>query len=320
MTMVSVIVPAKNEEEGIQAFYDEMMKYLPNASKEYEIIFIDDGSTDKTLTILKTFVQKNKHIRIFSFKRHRGKADALAYGFAHVAGGIVITMDADLQDKPSQIKKFLDKYEEGADVVCGWRKDRKDKQKMVFISKFFNYLIGKLFGLKLHDIDCGFKLFSKESVENLNIYGGLYRFIPLLLYQEGYVVDEVVVEHEARHFGESKYGFSKVWKNLPDLFTMFFLTKYRTRPLHFFGVIGGLFLLVGFIILLYLTYIHTFLGQPIYRRPILFGGVLLVISGFQVFFTGFLADLMINLSYSSPGEANSPQNFPLKYTSDAQKP
>lgn len=317
--MVSVIVPAKNEGEGIQAFYDEMMKYLPNASKDYEIIFIDDGSTDNTLSILKTFIQKNKHIRIFSFKRHRGKADALAYGFAYVKGDIVITMDADLQDKPSEIKKFLYKYEEGADVVCGWRKDRKDKQKMVFISKFFNYLIEKLFGLKLHDIDCGFKLFKKESIENLNIYGGLYRFIPLLLYQEGYVVDEVVVEHEARHFGESKYGFSKVWKNLPDLFTMFFLTKYRTRPLHFFGVIGGLFLLVGFIILIYLTYIHTFLGQPIYRRPILFGGVLLVISGFQVFFTGFLADLMINLSYSSPGEANSPRNFPLKYASESQK-
>ena len=317
--MVSVIVPAKNEEEGIQAFYDEMMKYLPSASKDYEIVFIDDGSTDNTLTVLKSFVHKNKNVRVFSFKRHRGKADALAYGFAHVKGDTVITMDADLQDKPTEIKKFLAKYKEGADVVCGWRKDRKDKQKMVFISKFFNYLIGKLFGLKLHDIDCGFKLFRKEAVENLNIYGGLYRFIPLLLYQEGYNVDEVVVDHEARLFGESKYGFSKVWKNLPDLFTMFFLTKYRTRPLHFFGVIGGLFLLVGFIILLYLTYIHTFLGQPIYRRPILFGGVLLVISGFQVFFTGFLADLMINLSYSSPGEANSPRNFPLKYTSDSQK-
>jgi glycosyltransferase involved in cell wall biosynthesis len=317
--MVSVIVPAKDEEEGIIAFYDELMKYLPHVSKEYEVIFIDDGSSDKTLSILKSFTEKNKHIRVAAFKRNRGKADALAYGFFHAKGEVIVTMDADLQDKPSELPKFIKKYEEGSDVVCGWRKDRKDKQKMVFISKFFNYLIGVLFGLKLHDIDCGFKLFSKEAVDKLYIYGGLYRFIPLLLYQEGYNVEEVVVEHEARAFGKSKYGFSKIWKNLPDLFTMFFLAKYRNRPLHFFGVIGGLFLLVGFIILLYLTYIHTFLHQAIYRRPILFGGVLLVISGFQVFFTGFLADLMINLSFSSPGEANSPQHFPLKYSNDPHK-
>src|SRR6185437_9204480 len=317
--MISLIVPALNEEEGIQAFYDEVMKFLPKIAKDYEILFIDDGSTDETLNIVKSFAQKNKQIRVFSFKRNRGKADALAYGFYHAKGDTIITMDADLQDKPSQLQKFVDKHNEGADVVCGWRKDRKDRQKMVVISRFFNYLIGVIFGLKLHDIDCGFKLFSKEAVEKLYIYGGLYRFIPLLLYQEGYIVDEVVVEHEARSFGKSKYGFSKIWKNLPDLFTMFFLAKYRNRPLHFFGVIGGLFLLAGFIILLYLTYIHTFLHQAIYRRPILFGGVLLVISGFQVFFTGFLADLMINLSFSSPGEANNPQNFPLKYSSDSKR-
>lgn len=317
--MVSVIVPARDEEEGITAFYMELMKYLPKVVKEYEIIFVDDGSLDNTLSILKSFLQKNHHVRVFSFKRHRGKADALAYGFFHAKGDIIITMDADLQDKPSQLQKFMDKHKEGADVVCGWRKDRKDKQRMVFMSKMFNYLIGILFGLKLHDIDCGFKLFSKEAVDKLYIYGGLYRFIPLLLYQEGYIVDEIVVEHDTRNFGKSKYGFSKVWKNLPDLFTMFFLAKYRNRPLHFFGVIGSLFLLVGVIILLYLTYIHTFLHQPIYRRPIMFGGILFVISGFQVFFTGFLADLMINLSYSSPGEANTPKSFPLKYSSDSKR-
>jgi glycosyltransferase involved in cell wall biosynthesis len=313
--MVSVIVPARNEEEGISAFFDEMMKYLPDAAKDYEIVFIDDGSTDKTLRILQSFVKKNHHIRVFSFKRNRGKADALAYGFARAKGDIVITMDADLQDQPSQIKKFLDKRKEGADVVCGWRKERKDRQKMVFISRFFNYLIGVLFGLKLHDIDCGFKLFTKESVQSLIIYGGLYRFIPLLLYQEGYIVDEVVVEHEARNFGKSKYGFSKVWKNLPDLFTMIFLVKYGNRPLHFFGNLGGSVAVIGGVILLGL-FIYQQMGHAIGERPLLFFGLLLVISGLQIFFTGFLADLMINISYSSPGEANNPRNFPLKYASD----
>jgi glycosyltransferase involved in cell wall biosynthesis len=314
--MVSIIVPARDEEDGINVFYNELMKYLPKVSASYEVIFVDDGSSDNTLTILKSLANKNKNVRVVSFKRNRGKADALAYGFFHANGEIIITMDADLQDKPSELHKFIDKYKEGSDVVCGWRKERKDKQKMVVISKMFNHLIGVLFGLKLHDIDCGFKLFSKEAVDKLYIYGGLYRFIPVLLYQEGYIVDEVEVEHDTRNYGKSKYGFSKVWKNLPDLFTMFFLAKYRNRPLHFFGVIGALFLIVGFIILSYLTYIHTFEHQPIYRRPILFGGILLVISGFQVFFTGFLADLMINLSFSSPGEANSPTNFPLKFSSD----
>jgi glycosyltransferase involved in cell wall biosynthesis len=162
--MISVIVPAKDEEEGIQAFYDEMIKYLPSLSKAYEILFIDDGSLDKTLSILKSLAQRNKHIRVFSFKRNRGKADALAYGFFHAKGDIIITMDADLQDKPSQLQKFIDKHNEGVDVVCGWRKERKDKQKMVIMSKLFNYLIGILFGLKLHDIDCGFKLLTRAAV------------------------------------------------------------------------------------------------------------------------------------------------------------
>ena len=135
--MISVIVPAKNEEEGIEAFFDELMKYLPEVSKEYEVIFIDDGSSDKTLNILKSFVQKNKHVRVAAFKRNRGKADALAYGFFHATGDIIVTMDADLQDKPSELHKFIQKHKEGADVVCGWRKNRKDKQKMVFYHPAF---------------------------------------------------------------------------------------------------------------------------------------------------------------------------------------
>ncbi|HWY80291.1 MAG TPA: glycosyltransferase family 2 protein [Candidatus Sulfotelmatobacter sp.] len=313
--MISVIVPARDEEDGIRAFYDEIMKHLPRVSKDYEVIFIDDGSSDKTLSVLKSLAQKNKHLRIFSFKRHRGKGDALSFGFSQAKGEVIITMDADLQDKPSEIQKFINRHNEGADVVCGWRKERKDKQKMVIISKLFNYLIGILFGLKLHDIDCGFKLFTKESIKSLNFYGGLYRFIPLLLYQEGYIVDEVIVEHDARNFGKSKYGFSKVWKNLPDLFTMIFLVKYSNRPLHFFGNLGGSLALVGGLILFGL-FTYQLLGHSIGRRPLLIFGMLLVISGLQIFFTGFLADLMINISYSSPGEANNPRNFPLKYSSN----
>ncbi|MGI8420338.1 MAG: glycosyltransferase family 2 protein [Candidatus Levyibacteriota bacterium] len=316
--MISVIVPACNEGEGIQAFYDEMMKVMPGVDKDYEIIFIDDGSTDNTLEILKSFVHQNHHIRVFSFKRNRGKADALAYGFSCVKGDIVITMDADLQDKPTQIEKFIAKHNEGADVVCGWRKNRKDKSKMVVISKLFNWIIWKLFGLHLHDIDCGFKLFTTEAARSLHIYGGLYRFIPLLLYENGYVVDEVVVEHDVRKFGHSKYGFSKVWKNLPDLFTMIFLVKYSKRPLHFFGIVGGLLVLIGLIILLDLSYLH-FTGHTISRRPALVLSMLCIIAGLQTFFTGFLADLMINISHTTGSSKNEEAHFPLKYASDMVK-
>ncbi len=314
--MISIIVPAFNEEDGLQAFYREITLVLPTLAKEYEIIFIDDGSTDNSLEILKSFHHKNKNIRVFSFKRNRGKADALALGFLAAKGDIIITMDADLQDKPSEIHKFLKKQKEGAEVVIGWRKERKDKSRMVVISRFFNYLIGVLFGLHLHDIDCGFKLFTKEAIKSLHIYGGLYRFIPLLLHQQGYNVDEVIVEHDTRKFGKSKYGFSKVWKNLPDLFTVIFLIKFGKRPLHFFGTIGIAFLLVGIGILSYLTFIHYVFGERVGTRPILSLGVLLIISGFQTFFTGFLADLMLNLSHTSRPQDDGVSRFPLKYTSD----
>lgn len=316
--MISVIVPAKDEGEGIQAFYDEMMKVMPGIDKEYEIIFIDDGSTDNTLEVLKSFVPKNKRIRVFSFKRNRGKADALAYAFAQVKGDVVITMDADLQDKPSQIEKFIAKHKAGSDVVCGWRKHRKDKSKMVIISKFFNWLNGKLFGLHLHDIDCGFKLFTTEAAKSLHIYGGLYRFIPLMLHEKGFVVDEVVVEHEVRKYGHSKYGFSKVFKSLPDLFTMIFLIKYSKRPLHFFGVVGGLLVLIG-AILLFSLWIYQLQGHSIGQRPALIFGMLLVISGLQTFFTGFLADLIINLSHATGSSKNEEARFPLKYASETVK-
>ena len=314
--MISVIVPALNEGEGLNSFYDELIKYLPKISKTYELIFIDDGSSDTTLDVMKTLAQKDTNIRILSFKKNRGKADALALGFSEAKGELIFTMDADLQDKPSEMQKFIDKNKEGADVVCGWRKKRKDTSKMVVISKFFNWLNRVLFGLQLHDIDCGFKLFTKESLRNLHIYGGLYRFIPLLLHQQGYVVDEVIVEHDKRQYGKSKYGFSKIFKNLPDLFTIIFLLKFSKKPLHFFGFIGIVFLIIGIAMMSYLTFIHYAFGERVGTRPILFVGMLFIISGLQTFFTGFLADLIINISHTTRFRHEYTQKFPLKYRSD----
>ena len=313
--VISIVVPVFNEEESLEAFYTELKKVLPSIKQESEIVFIDDGSTDKSLSIIKSLERKNKNVKVYSFKRNRGKADALALGFSKALGDLIVTMDADLQDKPSELYKFMEKHKEGADVVVGWRRVRKDKSKMVVISKFFNYLNRVLFGLKLHDIDCGLKLFTKDAIKSLHIYGGLYRFIPLLLYQQGFIVDEVVVEHDARRFGKSKYGFSKVWKNLPDLFTVIFLIKFGKRPLHFFGFIGGLFTLIGFITLSYLSYLR-FTGETIGDRPLLLFGILFLIAGLQIFFTGFLADLMINIIHSSGSNESENTHFPLKYSSD----
>lgn len=291
--MISVVVPVFNEEESLRIFYRELIRIAPQLDKSYEIIFVDDGSTDRSLDILKEFIEKNNNVRIFSFRKNQGKGEALTLGFEKAIGDIIITLDADLQDNPSEINKLLKKHKEGIDVVSGWRKERKDTSKMIIISRLFNFIVGKLFNLKLHDYNCGFKTYSKEAAKSLRLYGGLHRFIPVLLHQQGFTVDEVIVEHEKRGYGKSKYGFSKVWKDLPDIFTMLFLVKYRQRPLHFFGLVGGLLIMIGAVVLVYLTTLW-FMGESIGRRPLLLFGILLVIAGLQIFFTGFLAELIID--------------------------
>lgn len=314
--MISIVVPAYNEADGLEAFYNETIKYLPKLSKDYEIIFVDDGSNDGTLQVMKALAKRDKNVKVYSFKGNRQKADALMMGFSKAKGDFIFTMDADLQDKPSEMNKFLEKQKENdADVVVGWRKHRKDKSKMIIISKFFNWLNHVLFKLNLHDIDCGFKLFTKEAAHSIHIYGGLYRFIPLLLQQQGFLVQEVVVEHDQRRFGYSKYGFSKVFRNLPDLFTIIFLLKFSKRPLHFFGFIGGLMFLLGAAIFAYLVIIW-FGGQSIGDRPLLLFSILLMLGGLQTFFTGFIADLFINLNFKSKTQTENASHFPLKYSSD----
>ncbi|MBU2632118.1 glycosyltransferase, partial [Patescibacteria group bacterium] len=191
-----------------------------------------------------------------------------------------------------------------------WRKNRKDKTFMVIPSRIFNYLVGRLWGVRLHDYNCGLKIYTKNAAKSLDLYGGMHRFIPLLLHQKGFSVSEIPTEHQKRMFGKSKYGFSKVFKDLPDMFTMFFLNRYSNRPMHFFGLIGGLMLFMGTVFLTYLTIIWL-MGESIGGRPLLFLGMLLVIAGFQLFFTGFLADLII---HSSRGSKQS--DLLLKYETE----
>lgn len=309
-SMISIVIPVFNESESLLAFYSELKRVLKKMRLKYEIIFIDDGSTDASLEILRQIAKTDKQVKIYSFRKNSGKAEALTLGFQKAKGDYIITLDADLQDKPKEISKLLRKAKEGNwDVVCGWRKNRKDPLKKIISSKFFNYLASIFWGLKLHDYNCGLKLYSKEAAKSLNLYGGMHRFIPLLVHEQGFKVTEVAVEHDKRKFGKSKYGFSKLWKDLPDIFTMIFLSKYSKRPFHFFGVAGGIFVSIGVIILGYLSYLH-FQNIAIGQRPLLFFGMLLVISGFQLFFTGFLADLIINIS------SKEQKDFTLKYSSE----
>jgi glycosyltransferase involved in cell wall biosynthesis len=306
--MLSVVVPAYNEEESLKAFYEELIEALVRLKIPYETVFVDDGSRDKTLDILKNFANKDKNVKVFSFRKNQGKAEALTFGFQKAKGDYIVTLDADLQDKPKEISTLLRKAkEEDWDIVSGWRKERKDSLRKVISSKLFNNIASMFWGLKLHDYNCGLKLYSKEAAKSLNLYGGMHRFIPLLVHDQGFSVTEIAVEHDERKYGKSKYGFSKIWKDLPDIFTMLFLSKYSKRPFHFFGVAGALLILVGVVILGYLTWLKI-LGEAIGQRPLLFLGILLVISGFQSFFTGFLADLVINTSYKRQ------KDFNLKYS------
>jgi len=301
--MLSAVIPVFNEEESLSLFYKELSKEIKKLARDYEIIFVDDGSTDRSLEMLKDLAKRDKKIKIFSFRKNQGKAEALTLGFQKSKGDFVITLDADLQDKPSEIEKLLKKTKEGWDLVSGWRKNRRDPLPKIISSKVFNWIASTFWGLKLHDYNCGLKVYRSEAVKSLNLYGGLHRFIPLLVYQQGFKVTETPVLHSPRKFGKSKYGFSKLWKDLPDIFTMLFLSKYSQRPLHFFGTVGILSLLSGFVILIYLSILH-FQGEAIGSRPLLLFGILLVLTGFQVLFTGFLADLFLHVSQKNNHKEN----------------
>ena len=308
--MISIVVPVFNEEESLSAFYKELILQISKLKVDFEVIFIDDGSTDGSFSILKKLEEKNKNIRIFSFRRNRGKAEALTLGFTKAIGEYVLTIDSDLQDRPDQIEKLVKKAKEGWDLVSGWRKDRRDSFAKNISSKIFNLASSFFWGLKVNDLNCGLKLYKAEAAKSLNLYGGTHRFIPLLLYQEGFSVTEVPVVHDRRKLGKSKYRFTKVFTEIPDMFTMLFLSRYSKRPLHFFAPIGGILFTIGTIILIYLTILRLE-GYSIGQRPLLFLGMLLVISGLQILFTGFLADLIL---HSSGKEKED--KVTLKYSSD----
>lgn len=266
-------------------------------TQDFEIIFIDDGSKDKSLNIIKEIARQDNKIKYVSFRKNYGKAAALQVGFNLATGDAVITMDADLQDDPAETVNLLNKLREGFDLVSGWKKVRRDPFIKKHTSKFFNLATRLMSGVKLHDFNCGLKAYRNEVVKSVKLYGELHRYIPVLAAWQGYRITEIPVKHHPRRYGKTKYGFSRFFKGFIDLVTVVFTTRYITRPLHLFGFIGAFFGIAGFVINAILTY-EWICGSPLSNRPMLFLGMLLIIVGVQFFGIGLLGELLVHTSNS----------------------
>jgi len=289
---ISIVIPVFNEQDSLKELFNELSEALI-IYDSYEIIFIDDGSYDDSFDILQEIVNIDKRVSIVKLYKNYGKADALSIGFYQASGNIIVTMDADLQDDPFEIPRLIEKIQEGWDLVSGWKKNRKDPLSKRFPSKIFNFITRILTGINIHDFNCGFKAYKSKVVNTLDIYGGLYRYIPAIAGQKGFSVTEIMVNHRSRKYGVSKYGGKRIFHGFFDFFTMLFTSRYFNRPLHFFGSIGLIILFIGSIINIYLT-IGWFKGIWIANRPIFFLGILFVIIGIQFFSIGLLGELFIN--------------------------
>ena len=292
MIGISIVVPVFNEEENLPELYSELEKILKKLNKSYEIIFVDDGSTDNSFKVLNEIKKKDRNVKIIKLRRNFGKSTALSIGLKKAQGEIIITLDADLQDNPNEIPKFLKKIDEGYDLVVGWRFKRKDPITKKLPSKIFNWLTSILTGIKIHDFNCCFKAFRKEVAKNIKIYGELHRYIPVLAFWKGYRIAEVKVDHRPRKYGKSKYGVMRLVSGFLDLITVKFLITYAKKPLHFFGIIGFLSLIIGFLIGIYLLYVKYILNQLIGDRPLLLLSVLLVLVGLQFIFMGLIGEMI----------------------------
>lgn len=295
-TKISIIIPAKNEQESIGLLYKELSGVIKKISKSYEIIFIDDGSTDNTFKIIKALAKKDSKIKAYKLRGNWGKSIGLSIGFQNAVGDIIFTMDGDLQDNPKEIPRFLKKLDEGYDLVSGWKKKRNDPIGKTLPSKVMNTMVRYLTGVNIHDMNCGYKAYRKETVKNLNLQGDLYRFIPILAQKQNFKVGEIVVAHRARKFGKSKYGLGRFLSGWLDLLTVFFLVRYLRRPGHFFGFIGMILLTLGSVIGLYVTYLEITVGSIQFHYPLLFLGVMLIILGVNLVMTGLLAEMILNFS------------------------
>ncbi len=301
---ISVIIPVYNEKESLAELVKRLDSSLNQTGQEYELIFVDDGSTDGSGQELVELKSKAKSpFTVIHFRKNQGKSAVLAIGFKYAKGEKIVMIDADLQDSPEEINKLLKKLDQGFDMVVGWRKDRKDPANKIRLSRLFNTVVAKVGNLNLHDMNCGLKVMRKKVTEEVELYGELHRFLPILASSRGFKVTEVPVAHSERKYGVSKYNKSRITHATFDLLTTYFLITFKNKPMQVFGRTGAVCTAIGLLILLYLSYIH-FLGSKIGNRPLLFLGILFVLFGVQLFSTGLLAELIAH------GQARK-ENYPI---------
>lgn len=291
MTQLSLVIPAYNEAESLPALLAEIRDVCDGHGITYEVLVIDDGSTDGTFEVVRAEGARDARVHGIRFRRNSGKAAALAEGFRRARGRYVITMDGDLQDNPSEIPGLLRMLEEGADMVSGWKKVRHDPWHKTMPSKLFNAVTALASGIKLHDFNCGLKAYRSEVVKSVQLYGELHRYIPVLAHWDGFKVAEKVVEHRPRVYGKSKYGLARFTNGLFDLITLMFLHRYTRRPLHLFGLIGLLFTLAGVGVLAAFA-VEWLLTGALHVRPLMLGGVASMIVGIQFVSIGLLGELI----------------------------
>jgi glycosyltransferase involved in cell wall biosynthesis len=297
---ISIVIPLYNEEESLQELCEWIERVLtPNL--QYEVILIDDGSTDGSWNVIQKLNKKNPQFKGLKFKRNYGKSAALQMGFSEAQGEVILTMDADLQDSPDEIPGLYRMIkEEGYDLVSGWKKKRYDPLSKTLPTKLFNFVTRKVSGLALNDFNCGLKAYKRRAIQSVEIYGEMHRYIPYMVASAGFTkITEKVVQHRARKYGVTKFGLNRFINGFLDLLTLYFISSFGKKPMHFFGLIGSLFTFAGFAILLFLSIQKLFFEVGgIATRPLFFFGILSLIVGTQLFVTGFLAELISRNSQS----------------------
>jgi glycosyltransferase involved in cell wall biosynthesis len=289
---ISVVVPVYNEVESLPELVSQLKKVLEDQGR-WEILFIDDGSTDGSSEYLKKLAQNEDSIKLIRLHRNYGKSAALAEGFKYAEGDYVVTLDADLQDDPAEIPNLIAKLEEGYDLVSGWKVDRKDPWTKTFPSRVFNFVTRFMTGVKIHDFNCGLKIYRQAVVKSLDIYGGRHRYIPALAGEKRFKVGEIPVNHRPRKYGKTKYGGTRFFHGFFDLLTILFLSRYTQNPLHLFGYFGLLCLIGAFVTELYVVYLKVFVGHPFQKHvALMLFGTLIFVLGLWFFSVGLIAEMI----------------------------
>lgn len=307
---LTILVPVMNEEGNLPELYSRLLAALEGIGLPFEILFVDDGSKDGTWNLVTRLSENDPRVIGVRHRRNFGKAQALANGFALATGDVIVTMDGDLQDDPDELPNFLAMLDQGYDLVSGWKQRRQDPLGKTAPSRVFNWTVRKTTGVQLHDFNCGFKAYRREVTSAIRLYGELHRFTPVLANAEGFRIGELPVKHHARKWGSSKYGWSRLTKGFLDLLTVIFLTQYRQRPMHLFGLPGLISMALGVVLGLWLSFDKLVLDHPIGTRPALLLAVLLVVIGAQFFGLGLLGEFQAHRS-NAPVAA---QRLPLSAT------